>query len=78
MSKRKKSKLADQSESRRPVSSAVRVRAYVVLERAVEEGYAAGGRRAHKHTDTPTEAQIKDAVTDAILSAICEVFSFDE
>jgi hypothetical protein len=74
VSKRKKRKLEDQ----RSVSSVVRVRAYAVLARAVEEGYAAGRRRAYKHSDTPGEAHVEDAVTGAILSSICEVFDFDE
>lgn len=56
----------------------MRVRAYPVLERAVEEGIAAGWRRAHKHTDKPAPELIREAVLDAVLSAICEAFDFPE
>lgn len=38
-----------------PVTVGMRVRAYEVLSRAIEEGVACSWRRAHKHTDTPGE-----------------------
>ncbi len=39
--------------AKRPVRGGIKVRAYPVLCRAVEEGVAYGWRRAHKHIDTP-------------------------
>jgi len=63
---------------KRPITGGMRVKAYPVLARAVEEGFRRGWHRAHKYTDKPTDEQIEDAVTNAILGDICEVFSFDE
>ena len=51
---------------------------YKLIERCVEEGVQYGYNRAHKHTDTPTEDQIKLAVTDAVMNEICEWFDFDQ
>jgi len=63
---------------KRPVSGGMRVRAYEVLRRAIEEGLEYGWRRAHKHTDTPDESAIKEEVLQGILNEVCEVFDFDE
>lgn len=51
---------------------------YKLIERCVEEGVQYGYNRAHKHTDTPTEDQIKLAVTDAVMNEICEWFDFPQ
>lgn len=56
---------------------AMRVKTYIVLERAVEEGFQRGWNRAHKHTDTPSVEVIRDAVLTAIMGDICDVFEFD-
>jgi hypothetical protein len=67
---------------RRPEKSEVkggmRVRTYDVFHRAVEEGIEQGWRRAHKHTDTPSEDAIKDEILQGILNAVCEYFDFDD
>src|SRR3990167_3294767 len=47
----------------------VRLNAYEVIARAVEEGVAYGYKRAHKHTDTPDEIQMRDALEHAIMGA---------
>lgn len=60
------------------VSGQMRVRVYEVLVRAIDEGVSTGMHRAHKHTDTPTREAIEDAVSNAVVDAICEVFSFDD
>ncbi len=51
---------------------------YAILERAVEEGVLLGYRRAFKHTDNPSESAIADAITDAVMLTITDVFSFPE
>lgn len=60
----------------------VRVRAYDVVRRAVDEGVAYGVRRAFKHSATPpTEAEIdaiRQAVEDAVMNELCEVIDFPE
>ena len=60
------------------VTGGMRVRAYTVLQRAVEEGVAYGWRRAHKHTATPDESAIQDEIVTGILNEVCEYFDFDD
>lgn len=55
----------------------MRVKSYRVLQRALEEGFEWGWQRAHKHTDKPTEAMIRENVLREIGNAIDEVFHFD-
>ena len=59
------------------IEGSIRVRAYEVMQRAVEEGFAQGYRRAFKHTDTPPPDVIEEQVVSAIMGCIWEVFSFD-
>lgn len=56
----------------------MRVQAYVVLQRAVEEGISYGWQRAHKHTEKPSQEALQDAIHDAVMNAIAEVFSFED
>lgn len=65
-------------KQRRPVRGGLRVRAYDVLRRAIEEGAAYGWRRAHKHTDSPDEETIQEQMVTGILNEVCELFEFDE
>ena len=43
---------------------------YVILQRAVEEGALLGYRRAFKRVENPTEEQIVDAITDAVMLTV--------
>lgn len=49
---------------------------YVILERAVEEGALMGYRRAFKHNENPSEEAIVQAVVDAVMLSVSEVFVF--
>ncbi len=66
------------TKKKRPVADGLRVRAYQVLRRAIEEGAEYGWRRAHKHTDAPDEETIKGQIVTGILNEICEYFDFDD
>jgi hypothetical protein len=63
--------------TKRTVTGGMRMRAYDVLRRAIEEGVEYGWRRAHKHTDAPDEETIKDQIVTGILNEVCEYFDFD-
>lgn len=58
--------------------TSVRVDAYAVVARAVEEGASYGVRRAFKHTDKPEQNYIAQEVESAIMNALCEVLKFSE
>ena len=64
--------------TRASLSASVRVRAYSVVARAVEEGVAAGWSRAHKHTDSPEPETIRQEIDTAVMNALCDVLDFDQ
>lgn len=64
---------------RSPVRRGVlRVRAYPVLEQAIETGVAFGWSRSHKHEAHPDEETVKEHMEREVLNAICEAFDFPE
>lgn len=56
----------------------MKVRAYNVVTRAIEEGISTGWRRAHKHTDNPGVAAIQESIYNEVLNALHEVIDFDD
>jgi len=63
---------------KRPVSNGVRVNAYNVMARCVEEGVEIGWNRAHKHEDLPSWDLIRERIAQEVLNRICEDFTFNE
>jgi hypothetical protein len=61
-----------------PVSGTLHVDVYRVMAMAVESGVAYGVNRAFKHTDSPSREAIVEAVENAVLTELCEWFSFGE
>jgi len=51
----------------------LKMNAWQIVTRAVEEGVAYGYRRAHKHTDKPTEEHLVGEIQTAVMSAISDV-----
>lgn len=64
--------------AKRSVGGGMKIRAYPVLCRAVEEGVAYGWRRAHKHTDSPDVKTIEEEIVTAVLNEVCQYFDFDD
>lgn len=56
----------------------MKAKSYVILQRAVEEGFKRGYARAFKHTDNPTPELVEESVITAIMGDICDVFTFDD
>lgn len=51
---------------------------YEIVRRAVEEGTSYGYRRAHKHTDTPTDYQVTEAIVSGVMISLDEIIKWDE
>jgi hypothetical protein len=64
--------------AKRSVRGGMKIRAYLVLCRAVEEGVAYGWQRAHKHIDTPDAETIEEQIVTAVLNEVCQYFDFDD
>lgn len=56
----------------------LKVRAYPVLCRAIEDGVTYGWRRAHKHIDAPDARTIEEPIVTAVINEICQYFDFDD
>ena len=65
-------------QPRRAVTGGMRVDAYAVLCRAVEEGVAYGWQRAHKHVEAPGRDAVLEQIERAVLDAVCAYFAFDD
>lgn len=61
-----------------PAPPALKAKVYPIVKRAVEEGALMGYRRAHKHTQTPSEEAVVEAVEAAIMLALSEVIDFGD
>ena len=55
----------------------MKAKEYNVVEMAVRAGVEYGYNRAHKHTDSPSEETIKEAMCEAIMAEMCEWFIFE-
>jgi hypothetical protein len=51
---------------------------YPLLERCVEDGINYGWNRAHKHSDEPDEAWIREQILQAVMNELSEWFDFEE
>ncbi len=60
------------------ISGTVRANVYRIMDDAVENGARLGYRRAHKHTDTPSEEQIVDEIHRAVMNELCTYLIFDD
>ncbi len=50
---------------------------YKILDDCVEAGINAGWNRAHKHTNKPSEEELKNQIQYYIMLEISEKFKFD-
>lgn len=56
----------------------MRVKVYDLLRDAVENGVAMGVRRAHKHTENPSQDAIIESVENEVMLAIGIIFDFSD
>jgi hypothetical protein len=64
-----------------PIRSGVRIRAYPIIEKAVEAGAQRGWHRVWKHVTKPkkmpTDETVVAEITSAIMLELSELFEFD-
>lgn len=76
---KKKKKKSSKKPSRSLVTdTGMRAKTYAMLRTAVEDGITVGYNRAHKHTPTPDREDVKGQIELAVMSEICEYFTFDD
>jgi hypothetical protein len=56
----------------------MRVRAWPVLEMAVEDGLKYGYQRAFKYSDDPDDEYVLEALHQAVMNCISEWFTFED
>lgn len=56
----------------------MRLRAYDIVTRAVEEGVGFGITRAYKHSEAPTREALVDAVEQEVKANLCDVINFND
>ena len=58
--------------------STMKLKTYTVVSIAVENGITMGFNRAHKHVETPTMADINEAVLTAVMGELCDIIDFGD
>ena len=56
----------------------LQVDVYRLVAEAVEIGIEAGWRRAHKHTDSPSQEGVMQEIDREVMNRLCEIFIFPE
>lgn len=56
----------------------MKAREYPLMLDCVERGVSLGLRKARKHCDDPTDAEIVAAISEAVMAEIAEYWTFDE
>jgi hypothetical protein len=62
----------------RPPKVKPKVKAHVIIARAVEEGVRYGYKRAHRHSDAPSEEALCAQIEAAVVNALDEVLDFSD
>jgi hypothetical protein len=60
------------------ITGGITIKPYPFFCDLIEGGINRGWNRAHKHTDKPTEEQVKDAIYEAVMGDICEACDFHD
>ena len=60
------------------LDSTVRLNTYKIVSDAIENGIKYGYRRAHKHTENPSEDTIIEQIHLAVMNDLCDIINFDD
>ena len=55
----------------------IKLSPYEMVRDAIQAGVTYGLRRAHKHVENPSDEQIVEAITQAVMTDLCDVLDFD-
>lgn len=67
-----------EGDQMKKVSADLKLKAYIIISKAIEDGIAMGFSRAHKHTNTPNSTDIHEAVLAAVMSELCDIIDFGD
>ena len=56
----------------------MKLKAYNIIHRAVEEGISYGMQRSQKHTDTPSKDHIEQEILRSVMDYINEIIDFED
>ncbi|MEC8066439.1 MAG: hypothetical protein VXY59_02720 [Pseudomonadota bacterium] len=56
----------------------MKLKAYHIIHRAVEEGISYGMQRSHKHTDTPSKEHIQQEILRSVMNNMDEIIDFED
>lgn len=56
----------------------MKLKTYLIISRAIEEGVQYGVNRSFKHTDKPEVSHIIDTVHNSVMNSLCEIIEFDD
>jgi len=59
------------------VAGTLKFRAYDLIARAVEDGVVYGHNRAYKYTDKPSADILRQEISQAVISSLCEILEFE-
>ena len=55
----------------------IKLSPYEMVRDAIQAGVTCGLRRAYKHVENPSDEQIVEAITQAVMTDLCDVLDFD-
>jgi hypothetical protein len=59
------------------IKNTLQLNTYAIISEKIEEGINWGWQHAHKHSDKPNEATIKDYILNDIMNSLSEIIKYE-
>ncbi len=63
---------------KKKIEGEIKVRVFMVVDEAIENGVKYGWNRAHKHTDAPSPETVQDEICRAVMNELSTWLDFGE